>query len=210
MGRYLDGKCRLCRREGMKLFLKGTRCNTEKCSFTKRPVAPGPKGAHTSSKASYYSLQLREKQKTKRSYGMLERQFRRFFQQANKSKGATGKMLLQLLERRLDNVIYRSLFVLSRNHARQLVCHGGVFIKNRRVDIPSYIVAEGDEIEIRVKDITKKQFKDNFEINSKERSIPSWLDVDKDNLKIKIAHIPEREELGLAVNEQLIVELYSK
>jgi small subunit ribosomal protein S4 len=211
MARYLDGKCKLCRREGTKLFLKGTRCNTEKCSFVKRPTPPGKaKGARISGKPTYYALQLREKQKVKRAYGMLERQFKRFFQLAVKSKGVTGPMLLQLLERRLDNVVYKSLFASSRNQARQFVRHGFVWIKNKRVNIPSYIVGEGEEIEIKVKDDKKKELKLLNEAIAKERSTPDWIDVDKDNLKIKIVRLPTREELGFAVSEQLIVELYSK
>ncbi|UCD16077.1 MAG: 30S ribosomal protein S4 [Candidatus Omnitrophota bacterium] len=210
MGRYLEGKCKLCRREGMKLFLKGTRCNTEKCSFVKRPTSPGMHGARRASKPTYYALQLREKQKVKRIYGMLERQFHRFFQLATKSKAVTGRRLLELLERRLDNVIYRALFASSRNQARQIVLHGFVFIGGGRVDIPSYIVSQGQEIEIRAKDDVKKRLKETIEMISKERSSPSWMQVDNSNFKIKIARLPEKEDLVLAVNEQLIVELYSK
>ena len=209
MARYLDAKCKLCRREGTKLFLKGTRCNTEKCSFVKRPVPPGTR-KRASGKPSYYALQLREKQKVKRMYGMLERQFKRFFQIANKSKGVTGKTLLQLLERRIDNVIYKSGFAFSRTQARQFVRHGLVIIGNRRVDIPSYIVKENEAIEIRAKDSTKKGIKENIEINAKERSVPAWLEIDKDNLKIKIIRLPEREDIAIPISEQLIVELYSK
>jgi small subunit ribosomal protein S4 len=164
----------------------------------------------TSSKPSYYALQLREKQKVKRMYGVLERQFKRFFKLASKSKGVTGRMLLQLLERRLDNVVYRALFALSRNQARQIVRHGFVFIKGKRVNIPSYITKEGEEIEIRGKESIKKMIKENIEISSKERSVPSWLEVDKDSLKVKILRLPEKEDIGIPINEQLIVELYSK
>jgi small subunit ribosomal protein S4 len=209
MGRYLGPKCRLCRREGTKLFLKGTRCNTEKCSFAKRPRLPGMHPV-TSTKPSYYAIQLREKQKVKRMYGMLEKQFKRFFKIAAKSKGITGELLLQLLERCLDNVIYRALFSLSRNQAHQFVRHGFVFIKGRRVDIPSYLVKEADVIEIKAKESIIKMIKENIEINSKERSIPQWLEVDKDNLKIKILHLPQKSDIGVPINEQLIVELYSK
>jgi small subunit ribosomal protein S4 len=209
MGRYLGPKCRLCRREGMKLFLKGTRCNTERCSFAKRPKPPGMHPT-TSTKPSYYALQLREKQKVKRMYGMLEKQFKRFFKIASRSKGVTGEVLLQLLERRLDNVVYRALFALSRNQARQIVRHGFVFIKGKRVDIPSYLVKEGEEIEIKAKDSVIKMIKENIEINSKERSIVEWLEVDKDNLKIKILRLPQKSDIGIPINEQLIVELYSK
>ena len=209
MGRYLKAKCRLCRREGTKLFIKGSKCITEKCSFTKRPVPPGTH-ARASKKPSYHALQLREKQKTKRMYGMLEKQFRRFFKIANKSKGVTGRTLLQLLERRLDNVVYRALFSLSRNQARQFVRHGFIWIRGKRVDIPSYLVREGETIEIRASDSFKKMLKEITESNSKERSISSWLEVDKDNFKMKIVRLPEKEDIGIPVNEQFIVELYSK
>jgi len=141
---------------------------------------------------------------------MLERQFKRFFHSASKSKGATGKVLIQLLERRIDNVIFRSLFAFSRNQARQIVQHGFVFMNGKRVNIPSYITREGETIEIRAKDSIKQGFRDNYEINSKERSCPSWIEVDKNNLSIKIMRLPEKEDLMVAVNEQLIVELYSK
>ncbi len=209
MGRYLGPKCRLCRREGEKLFLKGIRCYTEKCSFSKRPYAPGVHGKRQS-KQSYYALQLREKQKVKRMYGMLEKQFKRFFKLAAKAKGETGAKLIEFLERRLDNVIYRSLFATSRNEARQIVRHGFVFIKDRRVDIPSYLVKEGEEIYIKAKDSVVKRIKENIEICSKERSVPGWLEVDKDKLKIKVVRVPTKEDLTIPINEQLIVELYSK
>lgn len=209
MARNLGSKCKLCRREGMKLFLKGARCSTEKCAFAKRPTPPG---MHTrvSSKPSYYALQLREKQKVKWMYGMLERQFKRFFKIATKTKGATGRSLLQLLERRLDNVIFRALFVTSREQARQAVLHGFVFVDGKRVDIPSYLVKENQNIEIKGKDSFKKNIKDTYDANSKERSVPNWLEVDKDKLNAKIIRFPEKEDIILPINEQLIVELYSK
>ena len=209
MARYLGAQCRLCRREGMKLFLKGTRCITEKCPFAKRPTPPG---MHTRArrKPSYYALQLREKQKVKRMYGMQEKQFRKFYEMATKSKGVTGRMLIQNLERRLDNVVFRSLFALSRNQARQFVSPGETVIKGRRVNIPSYLVREGETIELKVKDSLKKLIKEHIEMSSKERSVPDWLKVDKENLTIRVDRLPEREDLVLAVNEQLIIELYSK
>ncbi|MBU1122911.1 MAG: 30S ribosomal protein S4 [Candidatus Omnitrophota bacterium] len=210
MGRYLGGQCKVCRREGTKLFLKGIRCNTEKCSFAKRPTPPGMHGMRRASKPTYYAIQLREKQKVKRSYGMLEKQFHRFFQLATKSRGVTGRTLLQLLERRLDNVVFKALFASSRNQARQLVLHGSVFIKGKRTNIPSYLVGADQEIEIRVKDDVKKRIKERIEVIAKERGVPSWIDVDNNNLKIKIVRLPEKEDIVLAVNEQLIVELYSK
>ena len=209
MGRYTDAKCRLCRRAGEKLFIKGPRCITEKCSFSKRPTPPGsavPKRARPTN----YALQLREKQKVKRMYGMLEKQFKRFFMMAHKTRGVTGRVLIQFLERRLDNIIYRTLFAFSRNHARQIVQHGFVFINGKRVNIPSYIVKEGEKIQIKAKDSIKTDLKGNVEINSKERSVPTWMKVDNNNLEVSISRLPEKEDLAISVNEQLIVELYSK
>jgi small subunit ribosomal protein S4 len=209
MGRYIDAKCRLCRRAGMKLFLKGTRCVTEKCAIAKRPTLPGVH-PRARSKPTNYALQLREKQKVKRMYGMLERQFARFFALASRSKGVTGRVLIQLLERRIDNIVFRSLFASSRNQARQMVSHGFVFIDGRRVNIPSYIIKEGQAIEIKAKETAKRAMKENIESCSKERSVPSWLSVDKDNLTIKIVRLPEKEDLVISIDEHLIVELYSK
>ena len=211
MARYTEAKCRLCRREGVKLFLKGPRCNTEKCSFVKRPYAPGFHGNKMQRrKPSYYAMQLREKQKAKRMYGVLEKQFRRFFSIAVRTKGATGGILIQLLERRLDNVIYRSLCAFSRYQARQTVGHGFVFVNSRRVNIPSYLVKLGDVIEIRGREEFKKTIQATIDAASKERSVPDWLTVDKNKLNMEIARIPVREDLTVAINEQLIVELYSK
>jgi len=209
MARYIYSNCRLCRREGMKLFLKGEKCNADKCPFTKRQTPPGMH-THLVSKKSYYALQLREKQKVKRIYGILERQFKRFFRMAEASKGVTGRVLIQLLERRLDNVVYRANFSVSRDQARQFIRHGFVFIENRRVDIPSYLVKEGQIIELRVKDNLKKMISNIIESESKIRSVPKYLEVDNQNFKIKILHLPEKEDLNIAINEQLIVELYSK
>lgn len=209
MARYTESKCRLCRREGMKLFLKGPRCNTEKCSFTKRPYPPGLHGKRQG-KLTNYALQLREKQKVKRMYGVLEKQFRRFFNIAQKTKGVTGQILIQVLERRLDNVIFRSLFTLSRSEARQIVLHGSVHINKRKVNIPSCLIELGDEIEIKAKDSIVKKIRENIELNEKERSVPTWLSVDKDKLIVKINRLPERDDLTIPVSEQLIVELYSK
>jgi len=210
MGRYLGAKCRLCRRAGMKLFIKGPRCIMEKCSFSKRPVPPGMQSMRRGGKPTYYALQLKEKQKVKRMYGLLEKQFKRFFGIANKSKGMTGRVLIQLLERRLDNVIFRAIFAASRNQARQIVRHGFVFIDGRKVDIPSYIVGDGQVIELRAKEALAKNIKENIEASSKERSIPSWIEVDNSNLKITVKRLPEKEDLIIPVDEQLIVELYSK
>jgi small subunit ribosomal protein S4 len=194
----------------MKLFLKGNRCATEKCSFAKRPTPPGVHGTRRNSKPTYYALQLREKQKVKRMYGMLERQFKRFFVVANRTKGATGRTLIQLLERRLDNVIFRSLFAVSRNQARQFVNHGSVFVDGKRVNIPSYIVKEGQAIEVKATEKQNQVVKENIEVSSKERSVPTWLKVEKDSFKVSIVRLPEKEDLIMSVDEQLIVELYSK
>ncbi|MCP4652463.1 MAG: 30S ribosomal protein S4 [Candidatus Omnitrophica bacterium] len=209
MARYTEAKCRLCRREGAKLFIKGARCITEKCPFVKRP---NPPGIHTRMmrKPSYYSLQLREKQKVKRMYGMLEKQFRRFFNLAESAKGVTGRNLIQLLESRLDNTVFRSLFASSRNQARQIVLHGFIHLNGRKVNVPSCFLREGDEILVKNKDGMRNVIKDNIASSAKDRSVPSWLEVDKDNLKIKVLRLPEKEDLVLPVNEQLIIELYSK
>lgn len=210
MARYTKAKCRLCRKEGVKLFLKGLRCDLEKCSFVKRPYIPGVQGKQRGSKPSYYALQLREKQKVKRIYGVLERQFRRLFSLAIHSQVATGSALIQLLERRLDNVIYRSLFSFSRSQARQIVLHGFIWIDNRRVNIPSYLVKEEDTLQLKGKESLLKEVRENIEVISKERSIPQWFTVDKNNLKIEINRLPLREDMVMPINEQLIVELYSK
>ena len=209
MSKYRGPSCRLCRKEGVKLFLKGVRCQSDKCAFSRREYSPGQHGRRNT-KISDYGMQLREKQKVKRMYGMLEKQFKRFFMMAHKTRGVTGRVLIQFLERRLDNIIYRTLFAFSRNHARQIVQHGFVFIDGKRVNIPSYIVKEGQTIEIRAKDSIKADLKGNVEINSKERSVPTWMQVDNNNLKVKISRLPEKEDLVITVNEQLIVELYSK
>ncbi len=209
MGRYLGAKCRLCRRADMKLFLKGTRCVTEKCAFARRPKPPGT-AVRMRRKMTNYGIQLREKQKLKRMYGILEKQFRRFFSVANRAKGATGRNLIQLLERRLDNVIFRSLFAASREQGRQIVGHGFVFIGGKRVNIPSYIVKEGQEIEIRVKDNFSQAIKDSLEQSTKERSVPTWMKTDNSNFKISVIRLPEKEDLIISIDEQLIVELYSK
>ncbi len=209
MARYLDSKCKLCRREGTKLFLKGQRCNTDKCSFAKRPYPPGERGKlGLSGKQSYYALQLREKQKAKRMYGVLERQFRRYFELASHYKGETGKRLVQILERRLDNVVFKLLFASSRSQARQFVRHGFVFVNNKRVNVPSYLVSKDDRIEIKVKNA--KLIKTNIEISSKTRSVPSWLFQDKDDLKGEVLRLPGKEDLAVPINEQMIIELYSK
>lgn len=209
MARNIGPACRLCRRESMKLFLKGKKCITEKCLFNKRGFSPGQHGQARKRKLSDYGVQLREKQKVKRIYGVLEKQFRNYFKKAAKSKGVTGQILLQLLERRIDNVIFRGCFAISRSGARQIVAHGHVLINGRKVDIPSYLIKEKDEIEIVKKDNITKKIKDTYE-ETKDRGIPSWLGVDIKNLKIQILRLPQREDVQIPIQEQLIIELYSK
>ncbi len=208
MARYTESSCRLCRREGEKLFLKGSRCHTFKCAVEKRPYAPGQHGSRRV-KLSNFGLQLREKQKVKRIYGILERQFRGYFAKAARAKGVTGAILLQYLERRLDNVIYQSGFATSRPQARQLVRHGFVYINDKRADIPSILVKKDDEITLKPKGKALNLVKDNIEF-TKERNVPTWLDVDTNHLRTKILRLPEREDIQFTVNEQLIVELYSR
>jgi len=209
MARYTGSSCRVCRREGTKLFLKGQRCYTEKCGFNKRSYAPGQHGKGQRTKLSNYGLQLREKQKVKKIYGILERQFRKYFQTASRSKGVTGSKLLELLERRLDNVVFRACFASSRPGARQIVMHGHVLVNGRKVDIPSYSVKTGDIVVIKPKEKTVKRIKESVE-KLKDRGYPAWIEVDKENLKTKIARLPGRSDTAADIKEQLIVELYSK
>jgi len=209
MARYTASSCRVCRREGIKLFLKGHRCYTDKCAFDKRSYAPGQHGKGYRVKLSNYGLQLREKQKVKKVYGILERQFRKYFQTAARSKGVTGAKLLELLERRLDNVIFRSCFVSSRPEARQMVKHGHIIVNNKNVNIPSYTVKTGDVVAIKPKERIVKRVKESAE-KLKDRGFPAWLEVDTQNLKAKIARLTERTDVGADIKEQLIVELYSK
>lgn len=209
MARYRGPVCRLCRREKEKLFLKGTRCETDKCPLSRRAYVPGEHGKTGRFKLSNYGLQLREKQKVKRMYGVLEKQFRRYFHMAARAKGVTGKILLQLLERRLDNLIFRSGFGLSHAQARQIVRHNFVYVNKARVNIPSYLVRDGDTINIKTKPKATKFIKDNVEL-SKERAKPGWLEVTPDKLEIKILRLPQKEDIQQPIQEQLIVELYSK
>jgi len=210
MARYKDAVCRLCRREQKKLFLKGPKCNTEKCPVARRAYAPGQHGqTKTRMKLSNYGLQLREKQKVKRIYGVLEKQFRRYFKIASKSKGVTGKVLLQLLERRLDNVIFRIGLGLSRAQARQIVRHNFVWVNNTRVNIPSYMVDTDDVILIKSKEKAKAKLKENLEY-SKDRTVPKWLEFNAGELKANVVRLPQKEDIGQAIEEQLIVEFYSK
>lgn len=208
MARYINAVCRLCRRQGEKLFLKGTRCSGPKCTITKRAFAPGDHGKNKL-KLSNYGIQLREKQKVKRMYGVLEKQFRRYFKIASKSKGVTGKVLLQLLERRLDNVIFRLGLAVSRPQARQLVRHNFIYINTRRVNIPSYCVNQDDLIAIKAKDKASEKLKENLEL-SKDRSVPAWLEFNIQELKAKVLRLPDKEDIQYPIQEQLIVELYSK
>ena len=209
MARRTGPSCRLCRREGEKLFLKGTRCTSSKCSAAKREYAPGQHGQMRRRKPSNFSIQLREKQKAKRIYGMLEKQFRGYFFMAEKAKGATGEVLLQLLERRLDNVVYRACFTGSLAAARLLVGHRFIKVNGRKVNIPSYLVKVGDEIQITGKDAQIKELKENAKV-IKERGIPDWLEVSSDDLAVKIKRLPIKSDAGMAIEESLIVELYSK
>lgn len=208
MARYTDASCKLCRRIGEKLFLKGTRCQTDKCAATKRPFAPGQHGK-LKSKTSDYGLQVREKQKVKRIYGILERQFHKYFEMASRAKGITGAVLLQLLERRLDNVIYKLSFTTSRNQARQLVRHKQVFVNGRPVNLPSYQVKVGDKIELRPKEGITKIAKTSNEVFG-DKPVPVWIKREKDVYKAEIIGLPTRDDVQFPVNENLIVELYSK
>jgi small subunit ribosomal protein S4 len=208
MARYIGPVCRLCRREGMKLFLKGERCYTEKCGIEKRNTPPGQHGRLRKAKLAGYGLQLREKQKVKRIYGVLEDQFRRYFEAADRTRGITGETLLQLLERRLDNAVYRMGFATSRPQARQLVRHGHFMVNGKKVDIPSYSLKQGDVVSVRASS------KENASIlhavgEVKGRGIPEWISLEGE-LGARVVSLPTREQINLPVQEQLIVELYSK
>lgn len=209
MARYTGSSCRVCRREGEKLFLKGIRCYTDKCAFDRRGYAPGQHGKGRRFKMSNYGTQLRQKQKVKKIYGILEKQFRRYFTIAARVKGVTGEKLLELLERRLDNVIFRSCFAVSRAQARQMVRHGNVLVNDRKVNIPSYSVKPGDRVQLKPKDNLVKSAKETIE-KIKDRGVPEWLKSDFEALKADITRLPKREDVGMDIKEQLIVELYSK
>ena len=208
MARYKDEQCRICRREGQKLFLKGSRCYSDKCSVTRRNYAPGQHGQKRT-KLSEYGNQLREKQKTRSFYGVGEKQFRKYFEMAYAKKGITGTNLLQILESRLDNVVYRLGLGTSRPQARQIVTHGNIEVNGRKVDIASYLVKPGDVISIREIRRDNKLIKENIEAGAK-RPVPEWLDLDVKNYSAKVLRAVTREEIDLPVEEQLIVELYSK
>jgi len=209
LARYTDAVCRLCRREGIKLFLKGTKCFSEKCPIEKRNFAPGQHGKDRKAKVVGYGLQLREKQKAKRIYFTQETQFRNYFEKAARTRGVTGEMLLQQLERRLDNVVFRLGFGISRRQARQLVRHGHVQVDGRKVNIPSYEVNVGEEIAIREGSRKLGILEQAKEVASHQPA-PTWLEIDRDNHKGRVLSLPKREEIQLPANEQLIVELYSK
>ena len=209
MARYRDAVCRLCRREGMKLFLKGAKCFTDKCPIEKRNFAPGQHGKDRKAKVVGYGLQLREKQKAKRMYFAQEGQFRNYFERAARSKGVTGELLLQQLERRLDNVVYRLGFAVARRQARQIVRHGHVTVNGRKVDIPSYQVSAGDEVAIR-ENSNKLVVVEGAKEFASHQAPPNWLQVDRDAYKGRVLALPKREDINLPINEQLIVELYSK
>jgi len=209
MATFHQSKCRLCRREGEKLFLKGTRCFTEKCAFERRGYAPGEHGKDRRSKETSYGLQLRMKQKTRRIYGILERQFRNYFEKAESQKGVTGENLLLMLERRLDNIVYRMGFGSSRNAARRLVGHRHIMVNGRIVDIPSFQVKVGDEIRIKPSSKTNAFILGSIE-QSKGRDMMSWISVDYEGLSGRVLEYPTRANIPTKVSEQLIVELYSK
>lgn len=209
MARYTGAVCRLCRREGIKLFLKGPRCFSDKCAIEKRNFAPGQHGRDRKAKIVGYGLQLREKQKAKRMYFTLENQFRSYYEKANTAQGVTGELLLQQLERRLDSVALRLGFAVSRRQARQIVRHGHVEVNGRKVNIPSYQVSVGDEIRVRESAKSLPIFEAAKEYSG-QGAAPQWLSVDRNSLSGKVLSFPKREDLHLPVNEQLIVELYSK
>jgi len=209
LARYREAVCRLCRREGIKLYLKGERCFTEKCAIEKRNVPPGQHGKTRKAKLAGYGLQLREKQKVKRMYGVLENQFRRYFEAAARQKGITGETLLQLLERRLDNVVYRLGFATSRPQARQLVRHGHFVVNGKKANIPSYSLRAGDQVTVDATSAKNTAIQYAME-EVKGRGIPEWLQLDAEKLNGRVVSLPTREQMNLPVQEQLIVELYSK
>lgn len=206
MARYTEANCRLCRREGLKLYLKGDRCYTDKCAFSRRGYAPGQHG-QSRKKISNYGLQLREKQKAKRIYGVLEKQFRTYYKRADKARGITGENLLMLLEKRLDNVVYRLGYGDSRKESRQLVTHGHFLVNGKKVNIPSFNVSVNDVITVSEKSKATEKFKTFIE---NPRTLPNWLQCNLENFEGKVVSEPAREDIDVPVNETLIVELYSK
>jgi small subunit ribosomal protein S4 len=208
MARYIGALCRICRREGEKLFLKGDRCYTEKCAVERRKYPPGEHGQGFK-KLSDYGIQLREKQKLRKMYGVLERQFRRYFHAAERKKGVTGEVLLQLIESRLDTMVFRMGFAPNRRRARQIVGHGHIQVNGRATNLPSYQVKKGDVIEVKAASRDIPEIVDSLS-KSEYRGIPGWVEVDNASFKGKVVHIPSRDEIQLPVQEQLVVELYSK
>ena len=206
MAKYTNADCKLCRREGAKLFLKGERCSTKKCAMDRRPVAPGMHGV-TRKKASEYNVQLREKQKVKRAYGLLEKQFRAYYEEAERLNGVTGENMLALSEKRLDNVVYRMGIGSSRAQSRQVVNHGHITVNGKTVDIPSYQVKPGDVIAVKENKKENALFK---ELRGAKIVMPKWVEFDTENFTGKILDNPKREDIDLNINEQLIIELYSK
>ena len=209
MARYTGAVCRLCRREGTKLFLKGTKCTSDRCPIEKRNFPPGQHGKDRKAKIVGYGLQLHEKQKAKRMYFTLEGQFRAYYEKANRAQGVTGELLIQQLERRLDNVAYRLGFCISRRQARQLVRHGHVSVNGRKVNIPSYQVSVGDEIAVR-EPARKLQIVEQGIQAAQQNPAPTWLEMNYDTFTGRVLHLPKRADVNLPINEQLIVELYSK
>jgi small subunit ribosomal protein S4 len=208
MARYTGAVCRLCRREGAKLFLKGARCIADKCAFNKRAFAPGQHGKRRT-KVSNYALQLREKQKARRIYGITEHQFRLYFKKAERIKGVTGTILLQLLERRLDNVVFSLGFATSRSHARQVVKHRFIMVNSKPVDIPSYLVRPNDVISVKNTAAKQKRIAETVKL-TEEKTVPEWLQLKRENLQGVVTRMPHREDVQFPISEQLIVELYSK
>jgi small subunit ribosomal protein S4 len=209
MARYIDASCKLCRREKQKLFLKGTKCYSEKCPIERRNYAPGQHGQSRRSRISEYGIQLREKQKVRRQYGLLETQFRNYFERASKATGRTGDMLVKMLERRFDNVVYRMGLAPSRKAARQLVLHRHFLINNTIVDVPSYLLSPGDVVQVR--DHSRKlEIIHSSMKRMKDNAMLPWLSLDKASMTGTFLNVPERADIPLNANEQLIVELYSK
>ena len=209
MANYTGSDCRICRRENIKLFLKGDRCYSDKCAFDRRSYPPGEHGERRGRKTSDYGIQLREKQKIKRVYGLSEKQFHLFFERADRQKGITGSNLLVSLERRLDNVVYRLGFASSRSQARQLVQHSHFLVNGKKVNIPSFEVKVGDSVEVRERSRTMQLIQDSMDAVVR-RGVPQWLDLEKENLKGMVKNLPVREDLTMPMQEQLVVELYSK
>lgn len=209
MARYTGASCRQCRRENLKLFLKGDRCYSDKCSFERRSYAPGQHGQLRFRKVSDYAVQLREKQKVRRIYGMLEGPFKRCFKAADRAKGVTGENLLVLLERRLDNTVFRLGMASSRAQARQIIRHNHILVKGKKVNIPSYLVSVGDVISLKERSRKIQMVNDSLDAVAR-RGVPSWLELDRDNFQGSVKGMPDRQEITMPIQEQLVVELYSK